>query len=155
MQLTAPASASQRRRYYPGDERVPRLAQLPDSRLVAIAELYTEAELKTSRAYNEALRRGGYQHGLDVSGGCSIVWTLADGVEGDGWSSARMAMIERLLPHIRQFVEVRGAMAGARGLGPFPPGGVRKPALRCRHGLCSGIRRGVGAGGRSDRGVDA
>ena len=91
------------RRYYPGDERVPRVAQLPDSRLVPIAELYTEEELKTSRTYNEALRRGGYRHGLDVrldvSGGCSIVWTLADGVEGDGWSSAQTALIERLLPH--------------------------------------------------------
>ena len=113
------------RRYYPRDERVPRLAQLPDSRLVPIADLYTEQELKTSRAYNEAMRRGGYQHGLDVrldvSDGCSIVWTLADGVERGSWSSAQTAMIERLLPHIRQFVEVRSALAGAQGLGASLP----------------------------------
>ena len=114
------------RHYYPRDERVPRVAQLPDSRLVPISELYTEQELKTSRTYNEAMRRGGYQHGLDVrldvSDGCSIVWTLADGVERDAWSSAQTEMIERLLPHIRQFVEVRSAMAGAQGLGASLPG---------------------------------
>ena len=114
------------RNYYPWDERVPRVAQLPDSRLVPIAELYTEEELKTSRAYNEAMRRGGYQHGLDVrldvSDGCSIVWTLADGLERDAWSSAQTEMIERLLPHIRQFVEVRSAMAGAQGFGASLPG---------------------------------
>ena len=108
------ASGSIFRNYYPRDERIPRLARLPDSRLVPIAELYTQQELKTSAAYNEALRRGRYRHGmnvrLDVAGGCSIVWSLADGVERGAWSSAQTEMIERLLPHVRQFVEVRGAM---------------------------------------------
>lgn len=107
--------------YYPRDERIPRVAQLPDSRLVPITKLYTEQELKTSAAYNEALPRGGYQHGLNVrleaSGGCSIVWTLADGTERGAWSSAQTEMIERLLPHIRQYVKVRSVMAGAHGLG--------------------------------------
>ena len=61
------------------------------------------------------MRRGGYQHGLDVvSDECSIVWTLADGVERGAWSSAQTAMIERLLPHIRQFAEARSAVAGTR-----------------------------------------
>ena len=44
--------------YYPLDERVPRLTQLPDSHLVAMADLYTEQERKTSATYNEDLLRG-------------------------------------------------------------------------------------------------
>ena len=107
--------------YYALDERVPRVARLPDSRLVPITELYTDHELKTSLAYNEALPRGGYQHGLnvrlDVSDGCSIVWTLADCTERGVWSSAQTEMIERLLPHIRQYVQVRSVIAGAQALG--------------------------------------
>ena len=107
--------------YYPWDERIPRVAQLPDSRLVPITELYTDQELKTSPAYNEALPRGSYQHGLNVRldgpDGSSIVWTLADGTERDTWGSAQLEMIERLLPHIRQYVQVRSVVAGAEALG--------------------------------------
>ena len=107
--------------YYPWDERVPRVAQLPDSRLVHITDLYTARELKTSPAYNEALPRGGFQHGLnarlDGADGSSIVWTLADSTEPDGWGSAQTRMIERLLPHIRQYVQVRQALASAEALG--------------------------------------
>ena len=43
------------RHYHHRDERVPRLWQLPDSRLVPVADLYTEQEKKTSPAYGEAL----------------------------------------------------------------------------------------------------
>ena len=107
--------------YYPWDERVPRVAQLPDSRLVPITELYTDQELKNSVAYNEALPRGGYQHGLNVRldgpDGTSIVWTLADSTEPGGWGSEQIEMIERLLPHLRQYVQVRSALAGAEALG--------------------------------------
>ena len=41
--------------YWPRDERLPRLRQLPDSRLVHVNELYTEAERKTSATYNEMM----------------------------------------------------------------------------------------------------
>ena len=71
--------------YYPLDERIPRIAQLPDGRLAPMGELYTDQELRTSAAYNETLHRGGYQHGLnlrlDGPQGSSIVWTLADSAE--------------------------------------------------------------------------
>ena len=103
--------------YYPRDERIPRVAQLPDSRLVHITELYTDQELKNSPAYNEALPRGGYQYGLNVRldgpDGSSIVWTLADSTQRGGWESSQTQMIERLLPHLRQFVRVRHALASA------------------------------------------
>ena len=107
--------------YYPWDERIPRVAALPDSRLVAITDLYTKRELNASPAYNEALPRGGYQRGLNVRldgpEGCSIVWTLADSTDGNAWGSARTAMVERLLPHLRQYVQVRTAVSGAQALG--------------------------------------
>ena len=41
--------------YYPTDERVPRVRQLPDSRLVHVEDLFTAEELKTSPTYNEML----------------------------------------------------------------------------------------------------
>ena len=47
--------------YHPINEGIPRLRQLPDGHLVPIKDLYTAEELHTSRAYNEALRRGQYQ----------------------------------------------------------------------------------------------
>ena len=84
-------------------------------------DLYTEEELKTSLAYNEAFPRGGYQNGLNVRmdgpDGSHIVWTLADSTEPGGWGSAQTEMIEHLLPHIRQFVRVRQALAGVEALG--------------------------------------
>ena len=52
--------------YHPIDERVPRLRQLPDSRLVHVTTLYTAQELKTSVTYNEALALGHAQDGLNV-----------------------------------------------------------------------------------------
>ena len=107
--------------YFPLDERIPRVAKLPDSRLVRISDLYTPKELKTSSAYNEALPRSEYQNGLNVRldgpDGSSIVWNLADSTEPGGWGSAQVTIIDRLLPHIRQFVRVRQALAAAEALG--------------------------------------
>ena len=107
--------------FFPIDERVPRIARAPDSRLIPITELYTREELKSSPAYNEALPRGGYQNGLnvrlDARDGSSIVWTLAGPATSGAWESARLRLVERLLPHIRQFVLVRQALAAADALG--------------------------------------
>ena len=106
--------------YHPIDESVPRVRQLPDSRLVGVSDLYTTEELKTSRAYNEALLRGRYQAGLKVRldgpDGSHITWALGDPVVSDGWGSSQITMVQGLLPHIRQFVRVRQALvrAGAR-----------------------------------------
>ena len=103
--------------YHPIDERVPRLRQLPDSRLVHVTDLYTTEELKTSRTYNEIMRRANYQHGLNVRldspDGSHITWSIGDPVASDGWGSSQIAMIEGLLPHIRQFVRVRQALVAA------------------------------------------
>ena len=103
--------------YYPIDERIPRVRRLPDSRLVHITDLYTAGELKTSPAYNEAFSRGDYQDSLSVRldgpDGCYITWGLGDPVASGGWGSSEVAMIERLLPHIRQFIRIRQTLVRA------------------------------------------
>ena len=102
--------------YHPLDERVPRFRQLPARRLVHITELYTAEELKTSRTYNELLPRAGMQDGLNVQlpglAGSHIGWGLNDPVDAAGWGASRITRVERLLPHIQQFV---------RWLGEPPP----------------------------------
>ena len=107
--------------YYPRDERIPRLLELPDSHLVHVADLYTDEELKTSAAYNEVLPRGQVQNGLNVRldgpNGSRITWTAADPVDRDGWSSAQIELIREFLPHLRQYVRVRHALAVTGGLG--------------------------------------
>ena len=104
--------------YHPIDERVPRVRQLPDGQLVPIKDLYTDEELKTSRAYNEALLRGKYQQGLNVRlngpDRSHMTWCLGDPVASDGWGSSQIAMVRRLTPHIRQFVHVRQALVRAQ-----------------------------------------
>ena len=106
--------------YHPRDERVPRLRQLPDSRVVHVTELYTAQELKTSPTYNEFLPRSSGQNSLNVrlgvSSGSHLTWVSRDPIAPGGWGSAEIELIERLLPHIRQFVRVRQVMAGAEAL---------------------------------------
>ena len=107
--------------YHPWDERLPRLRKLPDSRVTHVTDLYTERELRTSRTYNDGLRRSGAQDSLNVRldgpHDLRIVWALADPVRSGGWPNACVETIERLLPHIRQFVQVRQALAAAEALG--------------------------------------
>ena len=106
--------------FHPIDEAVPRLRQLPDSQVVPIPDMYTAEELKTSPSYNDILRRGHYQQGLNVRldgpDRSHITWGLGDPVAAEGWGSAPIALLQRLLPQIRHFVCVRQALvrAGAR-----------------------------------------
>ena len=107
--------------YHSMDERLPRLRLMPDSRLVRSRDLYTEEELKRSPCYNEILLRGRAQDSLivrlDGPGGSRIVWVIHDPVGADGWTSARIRLLQRLLPHLRQYVRVHQALAGADALG--------------------------------------
>ena len=102
------------------DEAVPRIAELPDSHLVPVADLYTEKEKKASLAYNVAfrnLRQNGLTVRLDGPEGANVVWTLGDSTRRGGWGSDQIGMIERLLPHLRHFAHIRLALAGAEALG--------------------------------------
>ncbi|MDE0195387.1 MAG: helix-turn-helix transcriptional regulator [bacterium] len=106
--------------HHPRDEGLPRLRQQPHGRLVHVPDLYTEAERKTSAAYNEGLRRLRGQSGLnvrfDAPGGLRIVWGAGNPVSG-AWQSDRIALIEALLPHLRHLVVMRQALAAADTLG--------------------------------------
>ena len=78
---------------------------------------YMAEELKTSLTYNEALLRAKYQNGLNVlldgPGGSRVTWSLADPVASDSWGSSEIAMVQALMPHIRQFIRGRQALVRA------------------------------------------
>lgn len=107
-------------RYWRWDESVARLHRLPDGRVVPIPELYTESERKTSPAYCEFRRTIGAQNGLtvllEIPEECRVAWSLADSVEDGGWAASQVRTIKRLVPHVRQFVRVRRALADAAAL---------------------------------------
>ena len=107
--------------YHPTDERLPRLRRLPDSKIVPVKDLLTESELKASLTYNVGLPSYDMQMGLNVRldgpGGSRIVWGIGDPVAPDGWSSSRIKVVARLLPHLRQYVRVRAAVVEAGALG--------------------------------------
>ena len=107
--------------YYPVDERVPRLRHLPDGELFHATDLLTAEELKTSATYNEMLARGHCRDAIhmrmDGHDSTRIVWVVHDPVDGDGWSSAQLDSIRRLVPHVRQCVRVQQVLAGANALG--------------------------------------
>ena len=103
--------------YHPINEIVPRLRHLPDSHVALLPDLYTAEERKTSPAYNEGLRLISAQQGvmarLDGPHGSNIAWTTGDPVTRAGWESAQLTLLKALLPHLRQFVRVRQALAEA------------------------------------------
>ena len=103
--------------YHPIDERVPRVRALPDSRIVHVTSVYTAKELKTSPTYNEILLRARHQDSLavrmDGPDGSHMSWGLGDPAASGGWQASQLAMIQGLLPHIRQFVCVRQALVRA------------------------------------------
>ena len=79
--------------YYPIDECVPRVRQLPDGRPVHVTTLYTAEELQTSPAYNEMFPRANLQNSLTVRldgpAGAHLFWALGDPVARDGWGSSQ------------------------------------------------------------------
>ena len=106
--------------YWPHDEQVPRVRRLPHARLVHTPDLYTEDERKTSPTYNEMLPRARNQNGLlvrlDGREGLRITWHLGDPVDTGDWGSGQLRLLEAVLPHVRHFVCVRQALAGADAL---------------------------------------
>ena len=103
--------------YHAIDERIPRFRQLPGGRVVHSNDMFTAEELKVSPAYNEALLKGHYQDSLmvrmDGEDGSHMGWNLGDPVGPEGWEPSKVAMVKRLVPHVRQFVRVRYALVRA------------------------------------------
>ena len=106
--------------YHPWDERAPRFRRLPAGKVVHVTDLYSDAELRTSRTYNEFASRYNGRNGLavrlDGPLGTHITWAINDPVRGGSWHAGQLTLIRRLLPHIRQFVRVRQAIADAHVL---------------------------------------
>ncbi len=107
--------------YFSQDERIPRLRAAPDFRLIHCHRLITESERRTSRVYNEFLRRLRAQNSLSVKmrgpGNARILWTLADPVASGGWRPEQISLIKRLLPHVQRYVLARQTLFNARALG--------------------------------------
>ena len=108
------------RDYWMRDESIPRIACMPEGRLVPTGDLYTELEKRTSPAYNEAWRDAEMQNGLNVRlrgpGGSHIVWNIADSVAPGGWDSSQIETIQRLLPHVHQVAGPCAAAARRSGV---------------------------------------
>ncbi|MYB20793.1 MAG: hypothetical protein F4Y16_17710 [Holophagales bacterium] len=123
--------------YFLRDEAPPRIIERPAGQLIHAPDLYTERELKTSVAYNEGWRLAHNQNGLitrlEGRDGLHIVWALNDPVDSGGWQSDQLRLIESLLPHVRQFVEVRQALAGAHALSAGLAGLLDKSRIGVLH----------------------
>jgi len=107
--------------YWAGDERVPRLARLGHGRLAPMGDLYTDAEKKTSPAYNEAVADTKMRNGLNMrlkglDGRNAVIWIVCDPVDGGGWRSDQIRLIRQLQPHVRQSVLVSHALAEAKAV---------------------------------------
>ena len=98
------------------DERLPRLRDLPNARLVHNRRIYTEQEQRTSPVYCSFLPRVGSNNQLNVRldglQETDIVWALTKAA-GRDWTSEQVAFLQRLLPHVAHFVRVRQALAVA------------------------------------------
>ena len=117
-------SAYWERRYFERlwrwDERIPRLRQLPDGRLVGVPSLYTADERKRSRAYRELARaesENGLNMRLTLPDGGKVTWQLANPAARDGWSSGELRAARALGPHLLHYARVRRALAQADALG--------------------------------------
>ena len=107
--------------YYPVDEGIPRLRRRPFNELIHFRDLYTEEELRSSEAYHAlrtfVLAGNGVYVRLQGLDGSRIAWQICDPVDGRDWSSAQLATIRNLMPHIRHFQHVHRAMGGSGALG--------------------------------------
>ena len=109
------------RDYFLKDDRVSRFKRQPEGQLVHTGDMYTDPEKQTSDVYNLIMRDAQCQNGLTVRlngpGGSQIGWGIGDSTARGGWCSAQLKVISDLLPHVRQFVRVRRALADAEALG--------------------------------------
>ena len=108
------------RDYFPQDEHLPRVAFLPEGELMPLDDLFPERAKKTSPVYKEILSEAEMQDGLIMrlqARADSGIWcAMGDSLERGGWSSDQFATVQRLAPHLSQFVRVRQLLADAGAL---------------------------------------
>ena len=109
-----------RNEYYPFDERVRAVRRLGHGEVAHELSLLTDSERKISVAYHEFLPKAGMQNGLAVRlhapNEAYTTWGLGDPVQGRDWSSSTVETIERLVPHVSNFIHVRQHLLEAKAL---------------------------------------
>lgn len=105
------------------DERPAAGVREPSGKLVHTNSLLTDAVRRKSATYNEYLIPNAGENCLNVrasvGGNFQLAWSLVGpggGTPGD-WTDGQADAIRLLLPHVRQFVRVRHALAEARAEG--------------------------------------
>lgn len=109
------------RDYFPRDEAIPRLLGLGDGELVHKSDLYSDREKRTSAAYNE------FHCGLQVENGLflgvappegkTMILSVGNSTEREGWGNDQIRVLRGLLPHLRRFHRVRRVLADTQALG--------------------------------------
>ena len=103
--------------YFAIDERFPRFFTMADGRLTHVDAMFNDRERAASPTYNDFLVPTGAGNSLNVRmagpGGLHIVMSLVRPGDPTDWATPQVAMIRRLLPHVRHFVRVRQALADA------------------------------------------
>ena len=119
--------------YYPVDDHLPGLRALAHGEIAHVRETCRGQALATSVMYNEAMPLYGFQNGLNVRmdgpHGSQIVVGIADPVDAADWSSARIDLVRRLLPHRARTTRderhhgdrIDGVRRGGKGTGPGLP----------------------------------
>ena len=101
-------------------ENVPRVGTLPTWRLTHNEQLFTPAEKRTSRMYNEFQPKYDCRDQLavvvdrpsdDRRRNDYLMWTMANAT--DDWGGDKLERIRALLPHIRQALRVRQELVAA------------------------------------------
>ena len=107
------------------DERTPRIVALPHARVVSGNDLWSASEKRRSYIYNRYFRNtpefpdrtiDQLLLRLDV-GSENVGWCLGRTDDTGEWTSEQIALIERLVPHVVQFVHMRQSLAKVRAWG--------------------------------------
>ena len=105
------------------DERPAALLRAPFGELVHTTSLLSDEVRRQSVTYNEYLLPSGGENCLNVrmpaTRDLQVGWSLVGPGRGhpSDWSTDHVEVIRHLLPHVRQFVRVRHALAEARADG--------------------------------------
>ena len=129
------------------DERTPRIIALPHGRIVSGNALFTDQEKRTSYIYKKYFENPSEFPGRTIDqlfvrldcGDAAVGWCLGRTDDSGDWTSGQVALMERLLPHVLQFVRLRQSLAQVKAWGVAFEELLRMP----RHGLLLLDRRGA------------